>query len=260
MPLRDHFRPPLASSWSPEGILPGWPAMIVRGLNAVVPGDYGFGLRVHRQGSEKGISDLLCGPVDAQTADSPVSTLDVPSGEIDQDMFEVWIHDNHREPSAILGLVSPATKVRPAARRAFVAKYATRLREGVSIAIVDLVTTDSHNLYRDLLSAFGLNDPSIPEVPWPMYAVSCRCRREPRADRFQAWSYPLAVGQPLPTLPLWVTDTLAVPLDLEATYGRRAGSSGSIDRPKRSQKPVRRTSSSFKPPLFRPVTLFRDGV
>jgi len=36
--------------------------------------------------------------------------------------------------------------------------------------------------------------------------------------RLETWAYALAVGQPLPTLPLWLVDNLAVPLDLEASY------------------------------------------
>ena len=35
---------------------------------------------------------------------------------------------------------------------------------------------------------------------------------------FESWAKPLALGQPLPTLPLWLADNLAVPLDLEASY------------------------------------------
>ena len=38
------------------------------------------------------------------------------------------------------------------------------------------------------------------------------------ASRFETWAYPLVVGQPLPTLPLWLTEDLAVSLDLEASY------------------------------------------
>ena len=34
----------------------------------------------------------------------------------------------------------------------------------------------------------------------------------------QTWSHALALGQPLPTLPLWLTGKLAVPLDLEQSY------------------------------------------
>jgi hypothetical protein len=32
------------------------------------------------------------------------------------------------------------------------------------------------------------------------------------------WSQVLAIGQPLPTLPLWLTQDLVVPLDLERSY------------------------------------------
>jgi len=31
----------------------------------------------------------------------------------------------------------------------------------------------------------------------------------------ETWASPLAVGQPLPTLPIWLTETEAVSLDLE---------------------------------------------
>ena len=36
--------------------------------------------------------------------------------------------------------------------------------------------------------------------------------------RLETWAHPLAVAQPLPTLPLWLADNLAVPLELEASY------------------------------------------
>jgi hypothetical protein len=34
----------------------------------------------------------------------------------------------------------------------------------------------------------------------------------------EVWAYSLVVSQPLPTLPLWLTDELAVALELEASY------------------------------------------
>lgn len=36
--------------------------------------------------------------------------------------------------------------------------------------------------------------------------------------RLETWAHALAVGQPLPTLPLWLRDDLAVPMELESTY------------------------------------------
>jgi hypothetical protein len=34
----------------------------------------------------------------------------------------------------------------------------------------------------------------------------------------RAWTHTFVVGRPLPLLPFWVAENLAVPLDLEATY------------------------------------------
>ena len=38
------------------------------------------------------------------------------------------------------------------------------------------------------------------------------------AGLLETWAYPLTLGQALPTLPLWLTDKLAVPLELEECY------------------------------------------
>ena len=51
-----------------------------------------------------------------------------------------------------------------------------------------------------------------------MYAAACRWAQEGDARHFRAWTHTLVVGQPLPILPLWLADNLAVPLELEATY------------------------------------------
>ena len=34
----------------------------------------------------------------------------------------------------------------------------------------------------------------------------------------ETWSHVLGIGQPLPTLPIWLTDVRVVPLDLEPSY------------------------------------------
>jgi hypothetical protein len=39
-----------------------------------------------------------------------------------------------------------------------------------------------------------------------------------RSRVFRVLDDPLALGQPLPTLPLWLANDFAVPLELEATY------------------------------------------
>ena len=47
MPLRDHFRPPLADRRSWDGVLGGWPMMIVEGLHRRLPPRYVAGPQIH---------------------------------------------------------------------------------------------------------------------------------------------------------------------------------------------------------------------
>ena len=51
-----------------------------------------------------------------------------------------------------------------------------------------------------------------------LYAVSCRPLHFRDRTRIEAWEHTLAVGSPLPTLPLWISDSKYVPLELERTY------------------------------------------
>ena len=50
-------------------------------------------------------------------------------------------------------------------------------------------------------------------------AVSCRGRTLRGRWRVESWEHELAVGLPLPTLPLWLSEDRWVPLELETTYG-----------------------------------------
>jgi hypothetical protein len=68
------------------------------------------------------------------------------------------------------------------------------------------------------MDIFGQADPALAAGPPPLYAVACRCARNGDAWLLETWTHSLALGQPLPTLPLWLADNLAVPLELEASY------------------------------------------
>jgi hypothetical protein len=73
-------------------------------------------------------------------------------------------------------------------------------------------------LYGDLLDLVGFADPSFAMNPPSTYAVTCHRRQNGSTPRFESWAYPLSVGQKLPTLPIWLSEELMVPLDLEASY------------------------------------------
>ena len=146
--------------------------------------------------------------------------LDVEADWPDQYEYEVLIFDQERGRRlvAAVELVSPANKDRPESRRALVTKCAALLRQGVGVALVDLVTIRHFNLYGELLEWIGQRDPSLGEEPPPTYAAALRFQKPTRRTRVQTWPYPLVVGQPLPTLPLWLSADRSVPLDLEASY------------------------------------------
>jgi hypothetical protein len=234
MPLRDHFHPPLDTQHSWEGFHGAWPTVIVMALNRDLPPRYIAEPRVHlgsffeidvasyegderaarapETGAEGGVATAVWAP--------PQPTLDVTTDLPDQDEYEVLVYDtrHQRRLVAAVEIVSPANKDRPEHRRVFVAKCAALLRQHVSVAIVDLITTRQFNLYGDLLDLIGHTDPSLLPEPPPLYAAACRWRRQEDTPHLETWAHALAVGQPLPTLPLWLADNFAVPLELDVSY------------------------------------------
>ena len=120
-------------------------------------------------------------------------------------------------------LVSPANKDRPAHREALVSKCAAYLQSGVGLVLVDVVTDRSGDLHRELLARVGAGDPG----PGPSLSGSAyRPVDRDGAAALDVWREPLAVGQRLPTLPLWLRGGLCLPVELEATYRAPAWSSG----------------------------------
>jgi hypothetical protein len=192
MPRRDHFRPPLKTSASWEGFYGGWPMVIVQYLGKILPDQFVAEPRVHL-GSQI---------------------------EPDCDEYEVRVYDMERDRRlvAAVEIVSPANKDRPEHRRLFVAKCAALLQQQVSVVIVDLVTIQDFNLYGDLLEMLDHRDPALSTPPPSLYAVACRHLESHNKRLLETWYQPLELSQPLPRLPLWLTDSLAVPLDLEETY------------------------------------------
>lgn len=233
MPLRDHFRPPLDNLRHWEALHGGWPMMIVASLRDKLPEGYFAEPRVHL-GTTAEI-DVATFDYEAQLASRraeenggiatavwspPRPTLTVPTRLPEQDIYEVKVYDEKRRARlvAAVEIVSPANKDRPESRRAFVAKCAGLLQEHISIVIVDLVTIRTANLYAELLDLEGHRNADLPAESQSLYATTCRVRRSDDEWELETWCEPLTLGQPLPTMPLWLADNLAVPLELEKSY------------------------------------------
>jgi hypothetical protein len=234
MPLRDHFRPPLDDATSWEGFHGGWPMVIVQQLRKQLPAGYVAEPRVH-SGSYVEV-DVATFETDRPSAlpatgegnggvatavwSPPRPSVAVETMLPDCDEYEVRIYDakRGRQLVAAIEIVSPANKDRPEHRNVFVAKCAALLQKGVAVSIVDLVTVRHFNLYAELLSFIGHADPTLGAEPPNIYAASCRWIKKGRRNWLECWSNVLALGLPLPILPLWLTEELVVPLDLEQSY------------------------------------------
>jgi hypothetical protein len=118
---------------------------------------------------------------------------------------------------AAIELVSPANKDRPSHRRAFAAKCAAYLQQNVSVVVVDVVTERRENLHAELMQLLGLDGPAG-AVTSGLYTAAYRTAGSGTQMRLEAWPLALAVGDPLPQMPLWIAPDRAVPLDLEASY------------------------------------------
>ena len=150
----------------------------------------------------------------------PTPTLTVETNWPDQDEYEVRVFDERhgRRLVAAIELVSPANKDRPQSRQAFVAKCAALLRKGIAVSLVDLVTIRRFNLYAQLMEFIGHPDKTMSSDQPPIYAASCRWVARGTRALLEAWSHTMLVGQPLPTLPLWLREDLVMALDLEQSY------------------------------------------
>ncbi len=233
MPLRDHFHPPLDDLLPWEGLHATWPVMMVAQLRRRLPRRYLVVPRTHSGPSvevdvatfEKEREAMSMpgngnGGVATAVWAPPQPTRSIATDLPGQDVYEVRVYDaqHHRRLVAAVEIVSPANKDRPEHRHLFVAKCAGMLRELVSIIIIDVVTNRTQNLYAELLDVIGRPDPSLASQPSSLQAVACRMAEQVPTWNLETWLQPLAVGKPLPTMPLWLADNLAVPLELEASY------------------------------------------
>ena len=234
MPLRDHFRPPLSDLRSWEGLHGGWPMMIVASLGRSLPARYVAEPQVHLGPSievdvatyEGDDPDPLAmgegeqGGVATAVWAAPEPTFAVATDLPDLDEYEVRVYDTRhgRRLVAAIEIVSPANKDRIEHRRAFVAKCAALIQSRVCVAIVDLVTTRTPNLYGELVESFGKVDPSLAGGSPPLHASSCRWALRNDGWELQTWAHTQTIGRPLPTLPLWLAENFAVPLELELSY------------------------------------------
>ncbi len=233
MPLFDHFHPPLYPHHHWESFHSNWVTRIADGIAALLPPEYQVEEHTHAgpafeidvatyEGATLPPDGVLTGPALA-TRTAPAYAPPVPDATLPAsfpDTFEVRVFNTSAGLTlvAVVELVSPGNKDRPAERRAFAAKCASYLAQGVSLIVVDIVTNRHANLHNDLMRLLEANPALDFAAGVSLYAVAYRPLRRGEQEEIDLWQRPLAVGEPLPVLPLRLTGDLFVPVDFEAAY------------------------------------------
>jgi hypothetical protein len=232
MPLRDHFRSPLDDVHSWDELHGMWPATIVRALIEVLPEPYYAAPGVHlgtlfevdvgtyRERGPAPAGANGGGGAAVATYAPPKPTITVEPRLPLQDVYDVRIYDSRRNRRlvAVIEIVSPSNKDRPETRGAFLSKVTSLLEQDICVSIVDVISTSNANLYAELMDFVETIDPALGEHPPATYAATLRMRYDDRRRLMDDWYHPLPVGQPLPTLPIWLNQSLPISLDLESTY------------------------------------------
>ncbi len=230
MGLRDHFRPPLHPLHHWESFYSNWATRIADALNdRWLPRDYLAEEHTHA-GTQLEIDVATFATGNPATVTRLGETGSTPSPWTPPppdvrlpiafaDAFEVRVLSDAGGATlvGVIELVSPANKDRPEQRRAFATKCAGFLHQGVSVVVLDVVTTRSHNLHNDIVALVGAEAARMPHDV-ALYGAAYRPLVRGEETLVDVWASPCAVGAALPVLPLRLRGDLFVPVDFESTY------------------------------------------
>lgn len=232
MPLLDHFHPPISLRKPWESFHSRWIAAIADELNRTLPPRYSAEIQIRLgRNVEADIAEVELGfsepspggapngsvAVAVATWAPPAVTTTIPGVFPDSLVVEVRDTADSYRVAAVVELVSPGNKHRPENRRAFCAKGASYLQAGIGLIVVDIVSDAHFNLHDEFMETVGQGSARM--APGNvLYVAAYRPARRDDSSWIDVWTFPLGVGQPLPTAPLALRATATVPLDLDATY------------------------------------------
>ena len=232
MALLDHFHLPLSAERRWESFHSNWATKLADALtehwlppNYIAEEHVHFGPSIEinvgtfeREASARGEGGTAVATVGAKVWSPPAADGVLPA--VFPDTFEVRVLSTDTGPKlvAAIELISPGNKDRPTERRAFAVKCASYLYQGVSVILIDIVTNRRANLHNEILHVMETSESLQLPPEANLYAVAYRPVRRNQRDEIDMWRIPLALGQPLPSLPLGLHADLVIPVDFEATY------------------------------------------
>jgi hypothetical protein len=232
MPLLDHFHNPMRRRFPWSALHSGWATFLATNLSERwLPRPFVAVEHTH-QGAEFEIdvatyetppvasSSGNGGAVATQsrtwTVPAPLATVPIEF----PDCFEVLVYADEAGWQLVgaIELVSEKNKDRPGERRSFIDKCATLLERGVSVVILDIVTSRHFNLHNQLLDRRGVTGSGLlADDVWIYASAYGPVQRQDRSE-LDVWAEACRLGAALPTMPLRLTGDLIVPVEFEATY------------------------------------------
>jgi Protein of unknown function (DUF4058) len=127
----------------------------------------------------------------------------------------VTVRHRHGQIVAVVEIVSPGNKGSNSEFRAFIEKTADLIQQGVHMLVIDLfppTRRDPQGLHKAIWDEFEDDEYTPPpEKPLTLAAYSAGAVKT-------AYVEPIAVGDGLPDMPLFLEPEVYVPVPLEATY------------------------------------------
>jgi hypothetical protein len=127
----------------------------------------------------------------------------------------ITVRHRHGDIVAVIEIVSPGNKASQSAFRSFVEKSANLIQEGVHLLVIDLFPPgprDPQGVHKAIWDEFQVEDFALPPDR-PLILASYDA-----GDEQVAYVEPVAVGDVLPDMPIFLHPGYYVPAPLEATY------------------------------------------
>jgi hypothetical protein len=233
MPLLDHFRPPLSERRPWESLHAAWASALADALNDhILPAGYVALEQIHAGAAveiDVGTYAESGGrPVPERNGGTATATrtvwvpsappLVLPAAFPPSCTVQILATDGGRTLVAAIEIVSPGNKDRAGKRRLFAAKCATYLARGVGLVVVDVVTSRQGNMHNELADLLDWEPGHRMAAGVSLYAAAYRPLRRDGAELIDSWLLPLAVGEPLPRVPLSLEAEHCLAVELEAAY------------------------------------------
>jgi hypothetical protein len=231
MPLLDHFHPPLGDRRHWQGFHSRWATAISDALNEQGLPENLFAEPTVDINGRVEVDVATLEEADSAAANGTAATAILPQTTtpptapawvipaVFPDSFEVRVINTEGGPQlvAAIELVSPSNKDRPLSRRIFAAKCASYLAQGIHVIMMDVVTSRMANLHNALMDLMEISEYRLPTEA-RLYATAYRAVRRESREEIDVWPTTFAVGDCLPSLPLYVSADLAVSVDFESAY------------------------------------------